>query len=219
MTSSDWLQTEIFDVFLVDGDFAIERPKRYYRKLDPTRFSHKDDQDQDQDEEHHSEYPDAGDPIGDPNQDPIHLESHGPLAHFAGMFHIGHHDHSEQRHSEDTHRGRRSVEGKDQGDDAEKKADGHHASFLDGDPSTQPTQLDKDAAEAISASRAVQSLSQTSSSRKKKATDVSQHTFFLQNSQRKLKFVAKNEVSLTFFFLRVFRLDSFSFSFVAFRDN
>lgn len=184
-------QTEIFDVFLVDGDFAIERPKRYYRKLDPKRLGHQEDENEDDHDP--EEDPEAGDPIPDPNTESFPHEAHGTLTRFAGILHIGHHH--DKHHSVNHDETHSAAGNQDQQGEDEKKAPKGDAVLMAGDPSTQPTELDKQAAEAISASRAVHSLATSSSARKKKATDVSQHTFFLQNSQRKLKFVAKNEAS------------------------
>jgi hypothetical protein len=50
-------------------------------------------------------------------------------------------------------------------------------------------------AEAVSAGRTVVS-SQMRGKTRRKAPAVSQHTFYLQNSQRRLKLVAKNEVRI-----------------------
>lgn len=176
------LQTEIYDVFMFDREFALEQPIRYYRKLDPFRLR------DDGEDESDTDSPASDDEAAvaahlAPNEDNHHPS--GTLSRLSQKLHLTKRSHkSGQSHN-------RGATGTTSNDDTTHDEDNGH--------SAQQTKLDQQADDAILASQHVKSLeSGKKRTGKSKSMDVSQHTFHIQNSQRRLKLVAKNEVRCDF---------------------
>lgn len=184
-------------MFIFDQDFAIEQPKRYYRKLDP--FKLRDDG------ESSSGDSDAESYVGhipDPNapDEPHHLHK-GTLTRLSKILHLSgkhHHHDGEHEHQHSQH------EKEPNGDVANGHANaGEGAEGGGGGQAAHETTLDAQANDAIKASQNVNALAGGKKRiGKDKSVDVSQHTFHIQNSQRRLKLVAKNEVRLFLVILR-----------------
>jgi len=179
----------VCDVFLLDSDFKIERPKRYYRQglnvfhLD----AHKENIDASGSVKIH-----AHDGDGD-NVSVMKTIS----SRLSQLLHIGHHRNNTT--------GREKSQDSDDHDDSPSSPSSSSNTTPSRaptpmlDPSTntnplvsgdgQPEQPDTEQMR----DRNVINLKQ-----KKRASDVSKHTFYVENSQMRLKLVANNEVRNSF---------------------
>jgi phospholipase D1/2 len=174
----------VWDAFLIDSDFKIERPKRYYRK--GLNLFHSD-----------ASKASSG-VIGNPEMlQPQH--DHGDKLSLMGtvrsglsqLFHIGiHHEHqTENGEIDDAH---------DPDEGSQESGGSSHSSSASSrpptpmiDPSTntdpllggdeQPEQSDLKGRNVIA-------------NNQKQKSDVSKHTFYIENSQTRLKLFARNEV-------------------------
>ncbi|KAF8315399.1 phospholipase D [Clavulina sp. PMI_390] len=159
-------ETELFDVFLFDRDFIIKRPKRYYRKLDPSRLW---DDGEDMPETESLQGREAT--THSPN-------SHTLLSSLMERLHFAKNSHQQSTLDPS----RNLVSSINNG----------------GDPSNLPLHP-----QMIGNTT---SLSMQDGKPTKGPLDVSQHTFRIQNSQRKLKLVASNERQLHQWLLSVERM-------------
>ncbi|EJT98705.1 phospholipase D [Dacryopinax primogenitus] len=153
---------DIYDVFLFDADFTIERPKRVYRQglsfLHLTRqSSHFEDELEDSDAHRHT----------DGESDETDLPQTRPRRKLFAKL-LKSHGNGKEPHKD----------GASNGEEHPAESTNHHHLDVHDDLTLDPS-MKKDP-------RMV-----TQQEKKKKA--VSQHTFYLQNTQRRLKVVARNE--------------------------
>ncbi|KAG8926053.1 Phospholipase D1 [Tulasnella sp. 418] len=235
----DPAELAIFDVFLLDADFAIERPKRYYRQgLNLLHGEGKGNEGENKDEDpdvdtiasrstmskffsmgslrsrrtnttrrdRGASLSTAGRPravsastVGGGDEQKLNGHAHNGLLH--PHFTFG--GHKEQKEVEKveapttagTAAGPSSpMDHTDMSEDDDDES--HHNHVIDPSIGTDPRALgypDEQAAmDPISDPNAPPS-NQPPKKKKKSSKDVSQHTFYIKNSQRRMKLVAKNE--------------------------
>jgi phospholipase D1/2 len=180
---------DVWDVFMLDPDFQIERPKRYYRQgLGLLQGERDDDSDDDNDHE--------GQLVRNVERQEHTVKVISTVRNkLAGALHIGSRRHaaSESALREIDHDARQINE-----DVVSLSSDSSLTSLPSNaggnmriDPSTNVNPLeiaDGDAGQVT--------IPQNEKEKKKqqKSTDVSKHTFYIENSQMRLKLFAKNEV-------------------------
>ncbi|KZT60114.1 phospholipase D [Calocera cornea HHB12733] len=156
---------DIYDVFLFDTDFVIERPKRVYRQ--GLNFLHLSRQ--------HSELDDEEEAVGDhrhtdADSDETDLPKTGPQRKlFSKLLKL-------------------HQNGKDEKQDGVSSEKEHQNGGRDHDP--QGVQED------LTVDPSIQKDPRTiteKDNKKRGRSNVSQHTFYIQNSQRRLKLIARNE--------------------------
>ncbi|KAG8716450.1 Phospholipase D1 [Ceratobasidium sp. 423] len=177
-------ELQIFDVFLLDSEFTIERPVRYYRQ--GLSFLHGTvDNDDDAAEKKHSHTREI---------EPQHSKSRAIKRTFQSIGHTT--GRSSSGSARDVSQPNTGTSGK-----------GHARRRSSTGTRPQDNNLPApDVTDMISSSEsssddedptvtANQGVDNTKKKKKNKAnlTDVSQHTFYIQNSQNRLKLVAKNE--------------------------
>lgn len=158
-----YTKLDVYDVFLLDSDFKIERPKRYYRLL--AAYQRDQEGGEDKDATHVIE----GSIMG---------SIRTRMSHF---LHIG--------------------------SETERKANGHAITGADGDiesiSSGESSTPSIHAAPMLDPSTNVNPLSEgedmnnlmiAATKKRGKRVDVSKHTFYIENSQSRLKLFARNEV-------------------------
>ncbi|KAJ6557347.1 phospholipase D [Mycena vulgaris] len=163
-------ELEIWDVFLLDADFDIERPKRYYRQ--GLKLLH----------------PDTGedDDVSPPSKNLLHAptdnDTRSVLGSIRGSF-------SKMLH-------RRNGNGTSRHDDRSSTSSGSSASSLVSqhpapmlDPSTNANPL----AGITDQPDADRNWHPDEKKKKKRVEDVSKHTFYIVNSQMRLKLFARNQ--------------------------
>ncbi|KAJ6584781.1 phospholipase D [Mycena capillaripes] len=164
-------ELEIWDVFLLDADFEIERPKRYYRQ--GLKLLHPDST---QDED-----------VAPPNglQPPVDNDAKSMIGSIRSGF------------SKLLHPSRRHANGTVRGDDRSSTSSGSSASSIVSqapapmlDPSTNANPLTP-GADQTDADRHWHP--DEKKKRKKGVEDVSKHTFYIVNSQMRLKLFARNQ--------------------------
>ncbi|KAJ7645486.1 phospholipase D [Mycena polygramma] len=164
-------ELEIWDVFLLDADFEIERPKRYYRQglklLQPDTVDEKDA----------------------PTSDG---QLHPPADH-DGRSMIGS---IRSSFSKLIHPSRRQANGTARGDDHSSTTSGSSASSVASeapapmlDPSTNMNPLSPGEEQAD----ADRHWHPDEKNKQKRVEDVSKHTFYIVNSQMRLKLFARNQ--------------------------
>ncbi|KAJ6508950.1 phospholipase D [Mycena sanguinolenta] len=162
----------VWDVFLLDADFDIERPKRYYRQ--GLKLLHPDTT-----KEH-----DAQDPSDQPSVD---HDNRSMIGSIRGSF------------SRLLHPNRRSANGTAREDDRSSTTSGSSASSVISqpaapmlDPSTNANPLSEGPEEA-DMDRHWHPDEKEKKKKKKGVEDVSKHTFYIVNSQMRLKLFARNQ--------------------------
>lgn len=199
------MQLAVWDVFLLDSDFVIERPKRYYRQ--GLKLLHHDGHSQDEDDERH---------FADEHETDIRQtqSENDAMSRFGTIKKSLRRTFTRKRkprlminghaagHADDD-----DSSSSDSSSDSDSDSDHHPPTpLLDPSTNTNPLQgtSNEDQEEGGKAWQA---------EKKKRGDDVSKHTFFIQNSQMRLKLYAKNQVcgftifryasqSLTFVFQR-----------------
>jgi phospholipase D1/2 len=175
----------IWDVFLLDSDFKIERPRRYYRQGLNLLHSAPDK--------------DSVALKGDEKMH-VHHEQHNGLASAMGtirsrmsrIFHIGHHNHDQSTNgnAELSHPRPGSVLSGSSGSSSEPSLEA--TQMLDPSTNTNPLEHPTDDHGKI-----LRAGEDEKKKKKKRTGDVSKHTFYIENSQMRLKLFARNEVSLS----------------------
>ncbi len=235
----------MWDVFLLDPDFRIERPKRYYRQVGHLLHHDKKDLDkQDQETSQAGEWDNDGThTTGRPNDQREHTDFVGSPPEIqlsppendhksiissirTRISKILHHDLSASHSREE--RGDRNRDGNASGGENDSNPSSTSASLrsvlhsraptplLDPSTNTNPLQDDteiegKGKNKLGTTDTGVKKekdpkndgndkmISIATAAKKKFSTDVSRHTFYILNSQTRLKLFAKNEVSHSFF--------------------
>lgn len=180
-------ELKVWDVFLFDTDFKIERPMRYYRQ--GWNMLH----------------PDA-DETEEIKRDGPHMkveghmaqEGHGTLravrSRLGKVFHVGRHNRSDRHSTSGASLRHRRSQGSHQGaEDSGSDSDSSDSrpSTPIADPSTNVNAMDGEQ----DANRQLDKTNDSTKRKKKKSSDVSKHTFFISNSQMKLKLFARNQVN------------------------
>ncbi|KAF8208791.1 hypothetical protein K438DRAFT_1667027 [Mycena galopus ATCC 62051] len=165
----------IWDVFLLDADFDIERPKRYYRQ--GLKLLHPDTTKEDQGH-------------GVPSN--IHLQPSGDHDTRSMIGSI------RSSFSKLLHRNRRNANGTAREDDRSSTSSGSSASSVVSeapapmlDPSTNVNPLSQSPDEADAERH--WHPDEKEKRKKKRVEDVSKHTFYIVNSQMRLKLFARNQ--------------------------
>lgn len=197
-------QTKVWDVFLLDGDFTIERPKRYYRKLKAIQ-SHDSGDSSGEDAERPAREANSskhGRPEGELSGESPTSAGGGTFSRLSARLHLSSHKPEENKGKERAPSGDHSLGPHfDRNVDPSTGTDPRTAQISTGTrrgqskgkgTETDLDRLDAQADEAIATS--AQNKKSGKGFGKGPSMDVSQHTFYLTNSQRRLKLVAKNEV-------------------------
>ena len=171
-------QLKVWDVFLLDSDFAIERPRRYYRQ--GLNLLHADGGHQDKGE--------AADEKGNK------LAVHSDTEHMSLIGTIKGRVSKALRRTDRSRRARTTVDGDDSDDsgDSDPSVSSHPAPLLD--PSTNVNPLSQDPEDQQDHLGDENDHPWSEKKKKANANEVSKHTFFVTNSQMRLKLYAKNEV-------------------------
>ena len=187
------LQTAVWDVFMLDPDFKIDRPTRYYRQglnlLHPDTMKTTDA------------------PKTEPEEQEAHYEhKNGIISAFgtissrmSKIFHVGHVN--QQRpalvngHTAGSSLARLPSSSSSGSSALSSTPSRAQAPMLD--PSTNTNPL-----ECLDGTSPVRTQTEGEEEKKKKkkrrAGDVSKHTFYIENSQMRLKLYVRNEVSLSY---------------------
>ncbi len=166
------LQLTVHDVFLVDSDFKIERPTRYYRQglnlLKHPEIALEEDDAEDKDKHDAKSHASKKDSI---------------RSRLSKVFHLGHHP--------------KDATGN------EKQANGgieHRATSPSPSSSSSGAELTRQITPMLDPSTNTNPLldphDKNAGTDKSRRGDVSKHTFYISNSQMRLKLFAKNEVGL-----------------------
>ncbi len=166
----------VWDAFLLDSDFKIERPKRYYRQ--GLSLLHSDTHNEDGSNLKRKERK------SEASAETEHMSLMGSIkGRFSRAFHLNHSAHFHPGHSEE--------EAQD-GASSSSSSVASHAPTPMLDPSTNTNPLsggvdhqDMTDGEPWQAEK---------KKKKKNQTDVSKHTFYISNSQMRLRLYARNEV-------------------------
>ena len=179
-------QLAVHDVFMIDTDFKIERPKRYYRQ-GLNLLTHPEVALEEERAERHRRHDQA-------------VESAGPngssmKARLSRIFHVGHRDEPEASGSGQAASSVRpgasdydSPSSPDSSEDEGERLARRITPILDPSTNTNPL-LGPDGDPAGKNGGAAQPKK-----KQKKQQDVSKHTFYIENSQMRLKLYARNEV-------------------------
>lgn len=175
---------------MLDSDFKIERPKRYYRQgLNLLHVPDKEelslDGDNNQQLQFAQEHPERSTlgSIRHRISDALHFRNHSGHVN-------GHIDHDEDEHDSAA----------DDGNESDHSESSRSLTRAGGgrvvDPSTNTNPLDHvegpDAKEMVGIPKNEQE--QEERKKERRAKDVSKHTFYIENSQMRLKLFARNEV-------------------------
>lgn len=150
-------------MFLLDSDFKIERPKRYYRITGTQKPEDANSPD-------HKNAVENSHIVAFRSQISkfLHIGSNG---HSMSNAHSSQHEHNDQSNSSGDESSAPSV---------------HAAPMLDPSTNLNPLGEDED----------INNLILAANKKRGKRVDVSKHTFYIENSQSRLKLFARNEVSL-----------------------
>ena len=172
----------MWDVFLLDSDFTIERPKRYYRQ--GLNLLHPDSQNEEKPR--------------DPNDRRVsmnteHMSLMGSIrGRVSRVLHVGNHALA---------RSTSNLGQRDQHDDGSSISSNSSVSSRPPtpmlDPSTNVNPLD--AADNATEMGEEHPWSNNKKKKKTNVNEVSKHTFFITNSQMRLKLFARNQVCTTHF--------------------
>ena len=183
------------DVFMIDTDFKIERPKRYYRQ-GLNLLTHPEIALEDEKADKRERRQDRGQIGG------------SMKARLSKIFHIGNSQEAaangsaEPPDSAQSHRRRdEDYDSPSSPDNSEDEGEGEHLArqitpILDPSTNTNPL-LGPDENHEKNGS-----ASKDKKRKKPKQSDVSKHTFYIENSQMRLKLFARNEVRRRCFFDR-----------------
>ncbi|KAJ4482266.1 phospholipase D [Lentinula aciculospora] len=172
-------ELEVWDVFMLDPDFTIERPKRYYRQglnlLHPDTLSH--------------EKAENGDDTRrvSINTDTEHMSLMGSIrGRVSQVLHFGNHP----RARTTSNVGRQGNHDDDASSGSSRSSVSSRATTPMLDPSTHVNPLQPAEDETM-----IEEHPWTNNKKKKKANvrEVSKHTFFITNSQMRLKLFARNQ--------------------------
>lgn len=165
----------VWDAFLLDSDFKIERPKRYYRQ--GLSLLHSDTHDEDDSNLKRKERK------SEASAETEHMSLMGSIkGRFSRAFHLNHSAHFHPGHGEEEAR---------DGASSSSSSVASHAPTPMLDPSTNTNPLSggvdhQDMADG-------EPWQAEKKKKKKNQTDVSKHTFYISNSQMRLKLYARNE--------------------------
>lgn len=171
---------------MLDSDFKIERPKRYYRQ--GFNLLHHDTSDKDEVEGNGSK------------KATVQYDHESGFAHAFGtmthrmskIFHVGHHEHGHAANG--TSASVPGTGGDSDSDSSDSPESSRPATPLL-DPSTNTNPLEHPDAQNNARGAAG---GEDEKKKKKRAGDVSKHTFFIENSMMRLKLFARNEVRKCF---------------------
>ncbi|KAJ3730986.1 phospholipase D [Lentinula guzmanii] len=177
-------ELEVWDVFMLDPDFTIERPKRYYRQglslLHPDSLS---------DEKHENGVDDRRVSI---NTDTEHMSLMGSIrGRFSQAFHLGNH----ARARTTSNVGRQENHDDDASSSSSRSSISSRATTPMLDPSTHvnPLQIADDNPAEDGNTGEQHPWSNNKKKKKANVNEVSKHTFFIANSQMRLKLFARNQ--------------------------
>jgi phospholipase D1/2 len=192
-------QTEIWDVVLLDADFRIERPTRYFRQ--GVNLLHPDIE---------ATLDEAVDRVvgggvggsggGTDGGQPRRSIAGTIRSGFSKVLHPGKHHAGRRAHSADPdHRALHEAGVREDGEDSSssESEDGEHHDDVApmADPSTVVNPLVDEGGRNVLSNAAARADRHDGKSRKKGGTgEVSKHTFYIENSQKRLKLYARNEV-------------------------
>ncbi|KAI0081599.1 phospholipase D [Panus rudis PR-1116 ss-1] len=199
----------VFDVFLIDQDFKIERPTRYYRQgLNLLTLQ--------DGVEHHHEHHSSSHPRSSQDNKSYAGSTFGSIKHsITKALHLKHHNHSHHSHHAHNNAGgpsnshpregtsnthlsppsqrrpqqhRGNSDEESSGSDSDSSDDGQSSRPLTPmlDPSTNTNPLDDHTEKP-------DMQGGQDGKKKKRGGDVSKHVFYIENSQMRLKLFAKNE--------------------------
>ncbi len=191
-------QLVVWDVFLIDQDFKIERPTRYYRQ-GLNLFHQLDDHDsdrEDDDKSHQQDKTKAGAPP--PPRKRLGSTVGSIKSSFSKVLHLGHNHGAHQRNSASAnnltvgaHNGgrRSSVTSGTSG----VSGPSFHPLTPMLDPSTNTNPLEGVHGDDHVGEDDLHPPTEDPGAQRKSSKDVSKHTFYVVNAQTRLKLYAKNE--------------------------
>lgn len=191
-------QLAVHDVFMIDTDFKIERPKRYYRQ-GLNLLTHPETTLEEERAERHQRHGQTAESAG-PNGGSM-------KARLSRIFHVGHHEGAEASGSGQATSSVRqamsdydSPSSPDSSEDEGERLARQITPILD--PSTNTNPLLGAESEGAEKDDAAQDKKKP-----KKQQDMSKHTFYIENSQTRLKLFARNEVPLSVLLLEHVDID------------
>ncbi|KAJ7163385.1 phospholipase D [Mycena filopes] len=164
-------ELKIWDVFLLDADFDIERPKRYYRQ--GLKLLHPASEDEE-----------GKPPTNRHLHPPVDNDARSTMGSIRGSI------------SNLLHPSRRHANGTTRGDDRSSTSSGSSASSVISDappPMLDPSTNVNPLAEGPAEADADRHWHPDEKKKKKRVEDVSKHTFYIVNSQMRLKLFARNQ--------------------------
>ena len=185
-------QLAIWDVFLIDSDFKIERPKRYYRQGLDLFHSHARDESGHPIMQPHYGRDDNPSVIGSIRSRVSKLFGRTNASRPAGQ---GTQGNTSIAHDHDDAMGSSSSWSLD------TTPSRPPTPMLDPSTNTNPLLAQDESPGDIGADIVNQSNGKTHKKGKKRAKNVSKHTFYIENSQTRLKLFARNEVCCRILFL------------------
>ncbi|GBE83213.1 Phospholipase D1 [Sparassis crispa] len=188
-----WCSLAVWDVFLIDSEFKIERPTRYYRQGLNLFHQFEDD--------HEEEVQDDGRNKqvvqNDARSGHLSLGVSSLRSRISRVFHVGHRGHrrSDSHQTTSAHAAKESA-GHQMGSASSRSSnlsaaypsDRPLTPMLDPSTNTNPLLAPDDEAE-----HGYDATGDQKDQKKQSQKDVSKHTFYIENSQMKLKLFARNE--------------------------
>lgn len=192
-------QLTIYDVFLLDAGFNIERPTRYYRQNLVNLLNHSSDPKPEGKDKNHISPPQNFQIHLDPPEDEHRSIMSSIKTGVSKIFHIEHSS-SKNSHEQPTRHGRvRTGHEHTQGDNTSIAST--VSSSIASVPSRAPTPMLDPSTNADPLTTNAHDGDDEKAQQEWKdghktvsRTDVSKHTFYIVNSQMRLKLIAKNEV-------------------------
>ncbi|KAI0366603.1 phospholipase D [Pilatotrama ljubarskyi] len=199
-------ELKVWDVFLIDQDFKIERPTRYYRQ-GLNLFHQLDEHDSDREDEVKAHGQEKAKIEYQPRPRKRLASTVGSIkSSISKVLHFGHqhnHGHRTQQHENasvnDAHPGaqngrRRSSSSASSSSSGSRPSSHRMTPMLDPSTNTNPLEGDMHDRDHIGEDEVRPMTEEDAGKRKKKSSkDVSKHTFYIVNSQTRLKLYAKNE--------------------------
>jgi phospholipase D1/2 len=193
-------QLTVHDVFFLDSGFAIERPTRYYRQNLVNLLNHSSDPKTEGKDKDHISRPQSFQIHLDPPEDEHRSVISSIKTSISKIFQIEPSS-SKNSHEQPKRHGRvRIGHGHTQGDNA-SIASTVSSSIASTVPSRAPTPMFDPSTNADPLTINAHDGDDENAQQKRKdgyktvsRTDVSKHTFYIVNSQMRLKLIAKNEV-------------------------
>ncbi|KAL5482529.1 SPO14 [Sanghuangporus weigelae] len=198
-------ELEIWDVFLLDSDFKIERPKRYYRQILQPNTDKFEERSQHGDDDGHSTLGRVKAKVEKALHFRVggrHMRSHSGTGRHSTTVasidrrHARSHSHGSSSRSRRS-QSRTTTSGESSGSESESEDEGPQLV----DPSTNVEPMregrkheDRQEGEGhLPDMEKTEKQGQKKSKSKKRTKDVSRHTFYVTNSQMRVKVFAKNE--------------------------